>query len=245
MPVNIPNALEQVPTQRVLQYLGTVRTTGDFCTPSSLSTGVPGTAAPGENGCISNCGTDIILVTDYLVFRTCDLHGQWEYVNRYATPGFPSYDERLGNRLRSHVNLTETVDTLSMVTKVGVPSNMTIVGVSSYGPSLEVTTPGCWTEQCKYMGPESGAFAGRCTTTAGYISDYEIGEILRTNPTAQDCGMRIRIRMSSSSMTRSGWHWAIDLQSEGGGGRGSDDDDEETEGTYYADPDIWNATTPL
>jgi chitinase len=32
----------------------------DFCTPSNSSTGAPGSAAPGQNGCISNCGTDIV-----------------------------------------------------------------------------------------------------------------------------------------------------------------------------------------
>ncbi|RFU75458.1 killer toxin subunits alpha beta [Trichoderma arundinaceum] len=34
--------------------------TPDFCTPSKSSTGAPGTAAPGSNGCISNCGTSIV-----------------------------------------------------------------------------------------------------------------------------------------------------------------------------------------
>lgn len=89
----------------------------------------------------------IAMVTDYLVFMSYDLHGQWDYTNKYATPGCPSYDQDLGNCLRSHVNLTETLNALSMVTKAGVPSTMTIVGVSSYGRSFEMTTPGCWTEQ--------------------------------------------------------------------------------------------------
>lgn len=34
--------------------------TAEICTPSNSSTGAPGTAAPGQNGCISNCGTDIV-----------------------------------------------------------------------------------------------------------------------------------------------------------------------------------------
>jgi len=33
--------------------------TDEFCTISKSVTGAPGTAAPGQNGCISNCGTDI------------------------------------------------------------------------------------------------------------------------------------------------------------------------------------------
>jgi len=35
--------------------------TDDFCTVSESATGAPGTAAPGTNGCISNCGTSGII----------------------------------------------------------------------------------------------------------------------------------------------------------------------------------------
>lgn len=41
-----------------------------------------------------------------------------------------------------------------------------------------MSTPGCYTEQCKFTGPESGARPGRCTGTAGYISNVEIREII-------------------------------------------------------------------
>ncbi|KAI2608773.1 uncharacterized protein GGS25DRAFT_290520 [Hypoxylon fragiforme] len=34
--------------------------TSDFCIPDPADTGAPGTAQPNSNGCISNCGTDII-----------------------------------------------------------------------------------------------------------------------------------------------------------------------------------------
>jgi len=34
--------------------------TAEFCTVSDSETKAPGTAAPGQNGCISNCGTDIV-----------------------------------------------------------------------------------------------------------------------------------------------------------------------------------------
>ncbi|OBT85922.1 hypothetical protein VE02_04509 [Pseudogymnoascus sp. 03VT05] len=39
---------------------GQCGTTKDFCTASSAASGAPGTAAPGEYGCISNCGSDIV-----------------------------------------------------------------------------------------------------------------------------------------------------------------------------------------
>ncbi|KFY89077.1 hypothetical protein V500_05953 [Pseudogymnoascus sp. VKM F-4518 (FW-2643)] len=39
---------------------GQCGTTKDFCTVSASESGAPGTSAPGKNGCISNCGTDIV-----------------------------------------------------------------------------------------------------------------------------------------------------------------------------------------
>jgi hypothetical protein len=33
--------------------------TKDFCTVSKSTTGAPGTSAPGENGCVSNCGIEV------------------------------------------------------------------------------------------------------------------------------------------------------------------------------------------
>ncbi len=115
---------------------------------------------------------------DYLVYMTYDLHGQWDYNNTWSDPGCPS---PLGNCLRSHVNLTETVNALSMITKAGVPSNKVVVGLASYGRSFQMTTPGCTGPTCTFTGPSSGAKAGRCTQTPGYISNAEINEILAGN----------------------------------------------------------------
>lgn len=112
---------------------------------------------------------------------TYDLHGQWDYGNEFSDPGCPG-----GNCLRSDVNLTETTTALSMVTKAGVPANKIVVGVTSYGRSFQMTTPGCNTEQCTYTGPNSGAYAGQCTGTAGYISNAEIDAIIAGNATVQD-----------------------------------------------------------
>lgn len=42
-------------------------TTADFCTDTG--TGAPGTAAPGTNGCISNCGTNIVLSSPPATYR--------------------------------------------------------------------------------------------------------------------------------------------------------------------------------
>lgn len=113
---------------------------------------------------------------DYVVFLTYDIHGQWDYGNPFFDPGCPG-----GNCLRSHMNVTETLSALSMVTKAGVPANKIIVGVSSYGRSFQMSTAGCYTEMCTYTGPNSGAYAGLCTKTPGYISNVEIDSIIGGN----------------------------------------------------------------
>ncbi|KAI0505412.1 glycoside hydrolase superfamily [Xylaria bambusicola] len=73
-------------------------------------------------------------VLDYIVYMTYDLHGQWDYGNEWGQSGCKS-----GNCLRSHVNITETMSSLIMVTKAGVPSNKIVVGVTSYGRSFKMT----------------------------------------------------------------------------------------------------------
>ena len=117
-------------------------------------------------------------VVDYIIYMTYDLHGQWDYGNAFSDPGCPG-----GNCLRSDVNLTETLTALSMITKAGVPSNQVVIGVTSYGRSFQMTTAGCSTDMCTYTGPSSGAYAGVCTGTPGYISNAEIDSILAGNGT--------------------------------------------------------------
>ncbi|KAK8116047.1 Glycoside hydrolase [Apiospora sp. TS-2023a] len=115
-------------------------------------------------------------VVDYIVFMTYDLHGQWDSDSKWSNPGCAN-----GNCLRSQVNLTETLTALSMITKADVPSNKVVVGITSYGRSFEMSTPGCTTEECTFTGgvANSNAAKGMCTGTAGYISEFEINEIIR------------------------------------------------------------------
>ncbi|KAJ5712456.1 glycoside hydrolase [Penicillium malachiteum] len=119
-------------------------------------------------------------VLDFFIFMSYDLHGQWDYGHSTADDGCAD-----GNCLRSHVNLTETGYALSMVTKGGAQTNKLMVGVASYGRSFEMTTANCTGPDCFYTGPDSGATPGRCTATAGYISNAEINEIISENPTVQ------------------------------------------------------------
>ncbi|KAH6669266.1 glycoside hydrolase superfamily [Halenospora varia] len=107
-------------------------------------------------------------VVDYIVYMTYDLHCQWDYGNANLDPGCPG-----GNCLCSHVNLTETLNSLSMITKAGVPTNKIVVGVSSYGRSFQMTTPGCTGPMCTYTGTTSGAQPAPCTNTRG-TSDWAV-----------------------------------------------------------------------
>lgn len=113
-------------------------------------------------------------IVDYIVYMTYDLHGQWDAGNPWVNPGCEA-----GNCLRSHVNMTETMNALTMITKAGVPSNKVIVGVTSYGRSFRMANPNCIGVNCKFTGDagNSKAEKGWCTDTSGYISDAEIETI--------------------------------------------------------------------
>ncbi|KAL4971353.1 glycoside hydrolase superfamily [Aspergillus desertorum] len=95
---------------------------------------------------ISNIST----VVDYIIYMTYDLHGQWDYGSTWAQDGCPA-----GNCLRSHVNLTETVLSLAMITKAGVATKQVVVGVTSYGRGFEMTDSDCTGPMCTFTGPDS------------------------------------------------------------------------------------------
>ena len=67
-----------------------------------------------------------------------------------------------------------------MVTKAGAPTSKVIVGISSYGRSFKMATPGCSGPTCTFTGGQdaSDATPGRCTGTAGILADAEIKEII-------------------------------------------------------------------
>ncbi|KAJ4197154.1 hypothetical protein NW767_009046 [Fusarium falciforme] len=119
---------------------------------------------------------DIAKVLDYIVYMTYDLHGQWDTEKAFSQEGC-----EFGNCLRSQVNLTETQYSLAMITKAGVPSNKVIVGVTSFGRSFKMVEAGCYGPECLYTGDRlnSDAKKGKCTDTASYIADAEIGDILK------------------------------------------------------------------
>ncbi|KAJ4129266.1 hypothetical protein NW768_007801 [Fusarium equiseti] len=110
-------------------------------------------------------------LVDYIVYMTYDLHGQWDYGNTMINSGCPN-----GNCLRSHVNKTETLDSLAMITKAGVDPAKVVVGISSYGRSFRMKDPKCTGPTCQFTGSFSVSEAepGVCTGEAGYLSDAEI-----------------------------------------------------------------------
>jgi hypothetical protein len=82
-----------------------------------------------------------------------------------------------------------------MITKAGVPSNKVIAGVTSYGRSFQMTTPGCYGPMCTFTGPSSGAEPGPCTGTPSYIADAEIKQI------AADAGRVNYVGFDAASQT--------------------------------------------
>ncbi|ERT01646.1 hypothetical protein HMPREF1624_02898 [Sporothrix schenckii ATCC 58251] len=113
---------------------------------------------------------------DYIVYMTYDLHGQWDYGNANSFDSCTS-----GKCIRSHVNLTETKNSLSIITKAGVANNKVVVGEASYGRSFHMAEHLCWGPLCEFTGSrnQSDATPGRCTQTAGYIANAEINELIR------------------------------------------------------------------
>ncbi|QYS97943.1 Chitinase [Trichoderma simmonsii] len=114
-------------------------------------------------------------VVDYIVYMAYDLHGQWDVGNGWAMSGCPG-----GNCLRSHVNQTEVMLALSMITKAGVNANKVFVGESSYGRSFRMANTACTEPDCTFTGAngQSDAAKGRCTNASGYLSNAEINEII-------------------------------------------------------------------
>lgn len=53
-------ALNPCPLNSCCDTFGQCGTTPEFCTVSKSATGAPGTSAPGQVGCLSKCGVDIV-----------------------------------------------------------------------------------------------------------------------------------------------------------------------------------------
>ncbi|KAL6873022.1 glycoside hydrolase family 18 protein [Trichoderma novae-zelandiae] len=111
-------------------------------------------------------------------FPIADIARTWDFNSRWASDGCPK-----GSCLRSHVNMTETLNALAMITKAGVEARQVVVGVASYGRSFKMTDPRCKGPMCTFAGPQSLAAQGACTTSSGYISNAEILDIMEDKKT--------------------------------------------------------------
>lgn len=60
-----------------------------------------------------------------------------------------------------------------------------MLGQPLYGRSFQMTDPGCYTAECTFTGPSSGAAAGNCTGTPGYLANLEIRNIIDENNVQQ------------------------------------------------------------
>ncbi|KAJ2757050.1 hypothetical protein GGI19_000346 [Coemansia pectinata] len=89
---------------------------------------------------------DMAPLLDYIVYMTYDLHGQWDYGNKWT-----------GNFLKCHADWTETYLALALITKAGVPSNKLLFGLGAYGRSFQQVDPNCSDASCRFTGPASGA----------------------------------------------------------------------------------------
>lgn len=184
----------------------------------------------------------------------------------YSDAYFREYCDN-GDCMRSHVNKTETKNSLSMVTKAGVPANKLIIGMPLYGRSFKMAEEGCWGPDCKYVGPESDAAPGRCTGTRGYISNNEIRQILASGNDVQqhsdDDGDILVYNGTEwvSWLTRSSYNsrvdwitglnmggtsdWAIDLDSAYAVGDGPGSPGGPGTGVVYISPDLYEEDDPV
>ncbi|GLA97771.1 hypothetical protein AtubIFM61612_001995 [Aspergillus tubingensis] len=153
---------------RYLQFLKEVR--DKLSSEKTLSIAAPASYWYLKGFPIANISS----VVDYIVYMTYDLHGQWDWDNAWSVDGCDG-----GGCLRSHVNYTEIVNSLSMITKAGVPNSKIVAGLASYGRSFGMVDPSCYGPECKFKGPESAAMPGECTQTPGYIANAEINDWLQ------------------------------------------------------------------
>lgn len=111
---------------------------------------------------------EISQYVDYVVFMTYDLHGQWDYSEKYSG----------GPHVQCHTDLVETEDALRMIIKAGVPKSKVRVGIANYARTYKLVDSSCDTVGCEFTGPSSGATPGPNTDTPGILSITEIREIV-------------------------------------------------------------------
>ncbi len=127
-------------------------------------------------------------------------------------------------------------------------------------------TPGCHTEFCTFHGPESAAQPGKCTGVQGYISNYEIRDLIAVESNIHqysspegdilvyDNIQWVSWMTSATYQDRVSWikglnfggtvDWAIDLNQTYEVSQLQGPDGSLGSGIIYIDPDIWKKPNP-
>ncbi|KAH9999574.1 hypothetical protein F4779DRAFT_635983 [Xylariaceae sp. FL0662B] len=93
-----------------------------------------------------------------------DIHGVWDR------------DNQIGNLLQPHTNLTEIERAAELLWRVGVTPDKVSLGFGFYGRAFTLADSGCDKPgSCRFS---TGARPGPCTGTSGYLSYYEIQDLL-------------------------------------------------------------------
>ena len=97
---------------------------------------------------------------DFINVMSYDIHGVWD-----------AHIASLGPYVKSHTDIREIEQGITMFMKNGVPSHKLNMGVGSYGRSFTLKNPTCTTPGCEFSGPGQ---EGPCTKGAGTLALFEI-----------------------------------------------------------------------
>nr|KAI0406599.1 hypothetical protein F4802DRAFT_556676 [Xylaria palmicola] len=101
---------------------------------------------------------------DWVNLMSYDLHGTWDSTNP------------IGAFVHAHTNLTEIKLAAELFWRVKIPTHKIALGFGFYGRAFTLQDPSCNKPGCPFSG---GAKPGACTATSGFLSYYEIQDILK------------------------------------------------------------------
>ncbi|KAL2368872.1 hypothetical protein RJ035_003742 [Blastomyces gilchristii] len=108
----------------------------------------------------------LLKYSDWMNLMSYDLHGVWDR------------DNPIGSIVQGHTNLTEIKTAVELLWRVKVPPSKIVIGFGFYGRAFTLQNPSCGEPGCPFS---AGAKPGVCTGQSGYLSQYEIRDILNKN----------------------------------------------------------------